>query len=120
MPWVCDYCKSSSEDGALKCASCGAPAPESLTEPDLRFCPHCKRRLLAIGSPACNHCGRKLPDSYIQSKQAGLQRVKELGGAKEASEAARSVLEALELVTEPERPQDKLEDLVGGLIRLIK
>jgi hypothetical protein len=104
----------------MKCANCAAPVPASVTAPDLRFCPHCHKRLLALGSPACNHCGLKLPDSYVRAKQAGLQRVNELAPSTEAPDTEKSVAEALGIAAASDRNDDSLEDLVTGLIRMIK
>jgi DNA-directed RNA polymerase subunit RPC12/RpoP len=73
----CDYCHGACVDGATKCTSCGAPL-NALNGPDYRFCPHCKRRLLALGSPACNYCGRNLPESYVKAREAMRQRIEEM------------------------------------------
>ena len=73
---TCDYCKSSVVDGALKCANCGAPIGfDSSAIPDYRSCPMCHRKLLALGSPACSYCGRRLPDEYIKAREADLRRI---------------------------------------------
>ena len=70
----CEYCQSVMEAGAAKCTSCGAAAlPREA--PDFRFCPHCKRRLLALGSPACNYCGRALPADYVSAREALWQKL---------------------------------------------
>jgi predicted amidophosphoribosyltransferase len=74
MPATCDYCQSAVQDGAVKCPNCGAAA-SSASAPDFRFCPHCKRRLLALGSPACNYCGRALPEDYVRAREALWQKV---------------------------------------------
>ncbi|MFL6256446.1 MAG: double zinc ribbon domain-containing protein [Pyrinomonadaceae bacterium] len=71
---ICDYCQSAIEEGAGKCANCGAAAG-AREAPDFRFCPHCKRRLLALGSPACNYCGRALPEDYARAREALWQKV---------------------------------------------
>lgn len=62
------------EDGAAKCPNCGAAAGAREAQ-DFRFCPHCKRRLLALGSPACNYCGRALPEEYLRAREALWQKV---------------------------------------------
>ena len=62
------------QEGAAKCPNCGA-APGAREAPDFRFCPHCKRRLLALGSPACNYCGRALPEEYVRARDALWQKV---------------------------------------------
>jgi hypothetical protein len=36
--------------------------------------------LLALGSPACNYCGRRLPDEYIRAREGDLQRLTTLDG----------------------------------------
>ena len=71
---TCDYCQGAIEEGATKCSNCGAAAG-AREAPDFRFCPHCKRRLLALGSPACNYCGRALPDDYVRAREALWQKV---------------------------------------------
>lgn len=71
---TCDYCQSVVEEGATKCSNCGAAAG-AREAPDFRFCPHCKRRLLALGSPACNYCGRALPADYVRARDALWQKV---------------------------------------------
>ena len=70
----CDYCQGLMEEGAAKCANCGA-AVVTRESADFRFCPHCKRRLLALGSPACNYCGRALPEDYQRAREALRQKV---------------------------------------------
>ncbi|MFL6337048.1 MAG: double zinc ribbon domain-containing protein [Pyrinomonadaceae bacterium] len=70
----CEYCQGLMEEGAAKCPNCGAAAvPREAT--DFRFCPHCKRRLLALGSPACNYCGRALPADYVRARDALWEKV---------------------------------------------
>jgi hypothetical protein len=80
----CDYCKSSVLQGEMKCANCGAPVNVSSDLPDFRSCPICHRKLLALGSPACNYCGRRLPDEYIRAREADLRRITD--GVESASE----------------------------------
>jgi Double zinc ribbon domain len=91
MAVTCDYCQGALEGGATKCANCGAAA--GVREPrDFRFCPHCERRLLALGSPACNYCGRALPEEYVRAREALWQKVKDAG----AGRATPEELEELE------------------------
>ena len=71
---TCDYCQSVMEEDAAKCPNCGAAAG-AREATDFRFCPHCKRRLLALGSPACNYCGRALPAEYVRAREALWQKV---------------------------------------------
>ncbi|HEX8355508.1 MAG TPA: double zinc ribbon domain-containing protein [Pyrinomonadaceae bacterium] len=88
---TCDYCQGALEAGATKCANCGAAAAPG--EPrDFRFCPHCERRLLALGSPACNYCGRALPEEYVRAREALRQKVNDMG----AGSATPEELEELE------------------------
>ena len=75
MAATCDYCHSACAEDALKCGNCGAPVSGDRPATDYRVCPYCQRRLLALGSPACNYCGRHLPENYIRSHQATLQRI---------------------------------------------
>jgi predicted amidophosphoribosyltransferase len=80
MPVTCEYCHGALGEGATKCANCGAAVGEREAA-DYRFCPHCKRRLLALGSPACNYCGRALPEEYVRARESLLRRIGEAGKA---------------------------------------
>ena len=82
---TCDYCRSTVEEGAAKCPSCGAAAG-AREATDFRFCPHCKRRLLALGSPACNYCGRALPEEYVRAREALWQKVSDVREGKATPE----------------------------------
>lgn len=86
---TCEYCHGACTEGATKCASCGAPLGEAAA-PDVRYCPYCQRRLLALGSPACNYCGRALPAHYVKAREAMWQRIHD------ASEGASDERDALE------------------------
>ncbi|HZI17827.1 MAG TPA: zinc ribbon domain-containing protein [Pyrinomonadaceae bacterium] len=90
MQPTCDYCHGASPEGAARCSNCGAPF--SARAVDFRRCPHCSRRLLALGSPACNYCGKPLPENYIRAREAMWQRINEAT----ARGATREELEALE------------------------
>jgi DNA-directed RNA polymerase subunit RPC12/RpoP len=75
----CEYCKGNCEDGALKCLNCGAPTEsDDLQVQDYRSCPYCSRKLLALASPACNYCGRRLPEEYIKARESDLNRIIEI------------------------------------------
>ena len=106
----CDYCRNVIEAGAAKCSNCGAAAG-AREAPDFRFCPHCKRRLLALGSPACNYCGRALPEDYVRAREALWQK---LGDAREGK-ATPEELEELERTTDDalKRALKALRDLEG-------
>ncbi len=80
MSRTCQYCESACADDATKCVSCGAPVGEG-APPDYRFCPFCRKRLLSLGSPACNYCGRHLPEKYIKVREATLRRLREADAA---------------------------------------
>ena len=89
MSLTCDYCHGVCEERATKCESCGArlgPKPAI----DYRFCPHCRRRLVALGSPACNYCGQALPEEYLKAREAMRQRISEMsaghGGPEDAGD----------------------------------
>ena len=91
MAVTCEYCHGALEEGAKKCANCGAAVGEREAT-DFRFCPYCKRRLLALGSPACNYCGRALPEDYVRAREALWQKVRDAG----AGRATPEELEELE------------------------
>ncbi len=81
----CDYCHGALEESAKKCANCGAAV--GAREPrDFRLCPYCKRRLLALGSPACNYCGRALPEEYVRAREALWQKVNDARAGKATPE----------------------------------
>jgi DNA-directed RNA polymerase subunit RPC12/RpoP len=80
MPLTCEYCRGALEGGATKCANCGAAVGEREAT-DFRTCPYCKRRLLALGSPACNYCGRALPAEYVRAREQMWQRLRDAGKA---------------------------------------
>lgn len=74
MPSVCEYCHGACAEGATKCPNCGAAVgPREPT--DYRNCPHCRRRLVALGSPACNYCGKPLPEDFLKAREAMWQRI---------------------------------------------
>ncbi|MGA9768784.1 MAG: double zinc ribbon domain-containing protein [Blastocatellia bacterium] len=89
MQKICDYCKGTTEGAILKCQNCGAPMVRA--EPDFRICPHCRRKLLALASPACNYCGRRLPDEYIVARRAQLQRISEVEATGEHPDLTENV-----------------------------
>ena len=91
MSSTCEYCRGRVGEGGTKCAACGAPLGER-EPPDFRFCPFCERRLLALGSPACNYCGRALPADFQKAREALWQRVSDAG----AGRMSREELEELE------------------------
>jgi hypothetical protein len=85
MPRTCEYCQGVLEDDAKKCPDCGAP-PCAGEPTDYRVCPFCRRRLLALGSPACNYCGRALPEDYVRAREATLRRIGEAQTPEEREE----------------------------------
>src|SRR5215216_5925374 len=94
MAKTCEYCKGTYEDGALKCKNCGAPvSAEDLPGTDYRSCPYCHRKLLALASPACNYCGRRLPEEYIKARESDLQRINEVEEGNKSAEANSKVQE---------------------------
>src|ERR1044072_2024874 len=88
---TCDYCHGALKDDATKCANCGAAVGEREAS-DFRFCPHCKRRLLALGSPACNYCGRALPEDFVKAREQLWQRLND----RSTGRAGKGEIEALE------------------------
>lgn len=94
MSFTCEYCSSPIGEGEMKCVNCGAPIARSdAALPDFRSCPFCHRRLLALGSPACNYCGRRLPDEYIRTREADLKRMTQVKEGDETSDVSRKVNE---------------------------
>jgi len=78
MALTCEYCSGPNQDGAVKCAACGAPLPQiqaQATVADLRSCPACHRKLLTLGSASCNYCGHRLPDEMVKVREAELRRI---------------------------------------------
>lgn len=79
MLLICEYCNSLTAKGELKCQNCGAPVGANPEAPsDFRTCPFCHRKLLALASPACSYCGRRLPEAYIKAREADFRRVADL------------------------------------------
>ena len=70
----------------MKCANCGAPITRDSSVPDYRCCPACHRKLLALGSPACSYCGRRLPDEFIRAREEDLKRITEVEGIESTEE----------------------------------
>jgi DNA-directed RNA polymerase subunit RPC12/RpoP len=96
MTLTCDYCGSSITEADKRCGNCGAPAARDQSGlPDFRSCPFCHRRLLALASPACSYCGRRLPDEYIKAREADLKRVAEIRDGAETKDVDRKVDELI-------------------------
>jgi DNA-directed RNA polymerase subunit RPC12/RpoP len=83
MNITCEYCRSSNDSRTSNCANCGAPLGDG-GRIDPHQCPYCSRRLLALGSPNCSYCGRRLPEDFIKANTSDLNRVKELSGSDKA------------------------------------
>ena len=96
MTIKCEYCSGAIDEGETKCGNCGAPfVRNDAARPDFRFCPFCHRRLLALASPACNYCGRRLPDEYIKTRESDLKRIAQVKEGKETSEVGRKLDELI-------------------------
>jgi hypothetical protein len=96
MSFRCEYCSGSIGEGEMRCGSCGAPIASGGSEVhDFRNCPSCRRRLLALGSPACNYCGRRLPDEYLRARDADLRRIAEVKEGEGTTELGRKVDELI-------------------------
>jgi hypothetical protein len=91
MAATCEYCRGVIVEGATKCANCGAAVGERRAV-DFRFCPYCERRLVALGSPACNYCGRALPEEFVRAREQMWQRVNDVSAGR-ADEEEREALE---------------------------
>ncbi|MFY9553829.1 MAG: hypothetical protein WAV20_20875 [Blastocatellia bacterium] len=95
MSLTCEYCSGLIDEGQHKCAGCGAPISRGTAViPDFRRCPFCRRKLLALGSPACNYCGKRLPEKYIRARESDLNRITEVEGGDE-TEMGRKVDELI-------------------------
>ena len=78
---VCEYCRGRNDSGLTNCKNCGAPLPSSgtsATPAHVHECPNCGRKLLALASPNCNYCGKRLPEDYIAAREADLKRISQL------------------------------------------
>ena len=96
MTPTCDYCSSPVSEAGMKCPNCGAPIVHAdVALPDFRFCPFCRRRLLAIGSPSCSYCGRRLPDTYLKVREGDLKRLTQVNDVEETSEVGSKVNELI-------------------------
>lgn len=114
MTLTCEYCKSPCAAGLLKCPSCSAPLDVAAAPAtDYRHCPFCRRRLLALGSPACNYCGRRLPDDYIKAREGDLHRLTELGNQPADAQVTAKVDEILRRTTRRGHHESSLADLFG-------
>jgi len=92
----CEYCNSAVSRTNSKCESCGAPVTIEGSTADFRMCPFCRRKLIALGSPACNYCGRRLPDEYIKTREADLNRLNEVESGGEVKQADSKIQEFLQ------------------------
>ena len=122
MSSICDYCHSPNTDDATKCESCGAPVIADPIVTDFRHCPFCNRALLALGSPACNYCGRRLPESLLKARDADLSRINQIAGEHRPSEDQKEKLAgfvgaSLLRRSEPEEPVSDLVSLVSELFQ---
>jgi hypothetical protein len=90
MSEVCQYCHGRLGEGATKCANCGA-APAPAEPPDFRYCPHCRRRLVALGSPACNYCGKALPENFLKAREAMWQRINDARAGRASEEELKEL-----------------------------
>jgi hypothetical protein len=113
MAKTCEYCKGTCEDAALKCTNCGAPLScEVSPGTDYRSCPYCHRKLLALGSPACNYCGRRLPEEYIKARESDLQRITDVG---EGNKNAETNSKVDEFFSQTERKGGRTSSIIGLL-----
>jgi hypothetical protein len=103
----CLYCKSLWEEGALKCKNCGAPqiAEEEITI-DVRSCPYCRRRLLALASPACNFCGLRLPAQFIKTRDELLRRIARVNDSSKRQELKDRMDEVLKIAGKFDRNKE--------------
>lgn len=118
MASTCEYCHSTWTENLDKCKNCGAPITED--DIDFRNCPYCRRRLLALGSPACNQCGRRLPESYRKAQAEGLQRIKEIEGDTIDAEKDKVIVDMMGKMSKRTSPEDSsISRLLGSLIDIL-
>lgn len=117
----CTYCGSLLEDGASRCESCGAPlARDGASAPDYRSCPFCLRKLLALASPSCSYCGRRLPQDYIEVREADLRRIAEIRSDSGDKDVNRKVGELIRHSASEGREDSLLDILnIGSLTDLL-
>jgi hypothetical protein len=112
MAKACEYCKGLSEDDALKCQNCGAPlTTDCSADVDYRTCPYCRRKLLALASPACNHCGRRLPEEYIKARESDLRRITEIEEGNPKTDINGKVGEVIRQTARRKRGRSSIIDL---------
>lgn len=107
----CEYCSSAVSRTNSKCDNCGAPMSLEGSVADFRTCPFCRRKLIALGSPACNYCGRRLPDEYIKTREADLSRLNEVESGGEVKQADSKIQEFLQQAARRHRPSSSLIDI---------
>src|SRR5262249_2877207 len=116
MP-ACSYCKSPIAEGDTKCPNCGAPFdPDSSADQDFRDCPYCHRRLLALASPACNYCGRRLPEDFIKAREQDLHRVTEVSDPHLGSGPLAGTSLTGTSSSSSTQPNSPLSDIVSDLL----
>ena len=69
--------------------------------------------LLALGSPACNYCGRRLPEEYIKAREGDLQRLTELDGHTPDPQLTAKLDTILRQTARRDRDRSPLADLFG-------
>ena len=69
--------------------------------------------LLALGSPACNYCGRRLPEDYIKAREADLHRLTELDGHAPDPQLSAKLDTILRRTTRRDNRESPLADLFG-------
>jgi hypothetical protein len=115
MNSICLYCKGLCEAGALKCKNCGAPTlSEDEVTVDVRACPYCRRKLLALASPACNFCGLRLPDHFITRREAHLRRIMEVEDSSHKQKIKNRIDEVLRIAERHDKSgKDSMLELVN-------
>ena len=69
--------------------------------------------LLALGSPACNYCGRRLPEDYIKAREADLHRLTELDNHAPDPQLTAKLDTILRRTTRRDNRESSLADLFG-------
>ena len=116
MSSVCDYCHGANIDAATSCEHCGAPVLAAAEPADFRHCPYCSRTLLALGSPACSYCGRRLPDSFLKARDEDFHRVEKISGqvvTERNEKETLAVFAGQTILRRSERSDSPVSDLIN-------
>src|SRR5687768_7251228 len=77
-------------------------------------CPYCRRKLLALASPACSFCGLHLPDHFITKRGAHLRRIMEVDDSSNNIKIKNKIDEVLRIAEKHDKSKkDSMLELVN-------